>query len=41
MKGTVLKLVLDTANLRNTYRTLSLQNNWGTAAKPVYSHTKV
>ena len=33
MKGTVLELVSDTA--KNTYRTLSLQNNWGTAAKPV------
>ena len=28
MKGTVLELVLDTA--KNTYRTLSLQTNWGT-----------
>ena len=33
MKDTVLELALDTA--KNTYRTLSLQNNWGTAAKPV------
>ena len=33
MKGTVLELVLDTA--KNTYKTLSLQNNWGTATKPV------
>ena len=33
MKGTVLELVLDMA--KNMYRTLSLQNNWGTAVKPV------
>ena len=33
VKGTVLELVSDT--VKNTYRTFSLQNNWGTAAKPV------
>ena len=33
MKGTVLEQVLDT--VKNTYRTLSLQNNWGTATKLV------
>ena len=33
MKGAVLELVLDMA--KNMYRTLSLQNNWGTAVKPV------
>ena len=33
MKGTVFELVLDTT--KNTYRTLLLQNNWGTAVKPV------
>ena len=33
MEGTVLELVLDMA--KNMYRTLSLQNNWGTAAKLV------
>ena len=32
-EGYSAQLVLDTA--KNMYRTLSLQNNWGTAAKPV------
>ena len=37
MKGTVFKLwVLDMA--KNTYKTLLLQNNWGTAVKPALQY---
>ena len=39
MKGTVLELALDTA--KNMYRTLSLQNNLGTAVKPVLPYKSI